>query len=346
MSQIGWIDFSSEHRDKVRLILDLLKQKGVLDELGIGGIRDTFSDQLFPGISTIQTRAKYFVIIPALLREYLQFPPAKRKSTTLDQFLKRREREIRARLVEKHHDNFRNLGIIGSTFGTDLHRGVVRRPSSVYWNGLVSYGIVRPSISLAEFGRRAIDSGDILSASAGGTSKERGDESDLLDSSLPRVLSPNLGEDYWESIDIELTADEAVFLRNQITSTQPRSLLGLILMNPEAIHQIRSIETGKFEDFCALPYVSTISDQELIGTLFQARDFWRMLRGAHILYDCLLQKRFGTEELLESCENEWDQWREDMEEFPQHWRTEELWKRCSDGGRKIRPATRSQVIAP
>jgi hypothetical protein len=60
MASVGWIDFSSEHRDKVRTVIDLLKTQGVVDELGIGIIRDSFADRLFPGVSTIQTRAKYF----------------------------------------------------------------------------------------------------------------------------------------------------------------------------------------------------------------------------------------------------------------------------------------------
>ena len=40
-----------------------------LDELGIGTVRDAFSDMLFPGISTLQTRAKYFVILPYLFAQ-------------------------------------------------------------------------------------------------------------------------------------------------------------------------------------------------------------------------------------------------------------------------------------
>ena len=63
-SSLGWIDFSSEHRDRVKTVLDLLATPGVVDELGIGIIRDAFSDMFFPGITTIQTRAKYFIVIP------------------------------------------------------------------------------------------------------------------------------------------------------------------------------------------------------------------------------------------------------------------------------------------
>ena len=47
-SVLGWIDFSSEHREKVKTIIDLLAIPGVVDELGVGTIRDCFSDTLFP----------------------------------------------------------------------------------------------------------------------------------------------------------------------------------------------------------------------------------------------------------------------------------------------------------
>ena len=43
------------------------KLVAALDELGIGLIRDGFSDLFFPGTSTIQTRAKYFFIVPYAL---------------------------------------------------------------------------------------------------------------------------------------------------------------------------------------------------------------------------------------------------------------------------------------
>lgn len=58
--QIGWVDFSKTERDKVVSILRLLGTQTALDELGIGTVRDAFSDMFFPGISTLQTRAKYF----------------------------------------------------------------------------------------------------------------------------------------------------------------------------------------------------------------------------------------------------------------------------------------------
>ncbi len=64
--QIGFIDFSKEERNKILATLKLLGTQTALDELGIGVIRDAYADILFPGISTIQTSAKYFVLIPYL----------------------------------------------------------------------------------------------------------------------------------------------------------------------------------------------------------------------------------------------------------------------------------------
>ena len=67
--QLGWIDFSKTERNKILSVLDLLSQEGTLDELGIAPIRDGFSNLFFPGTSTIQTRAKYFFLVPYACKE-------------------------------------------------------------------------------------------------------------------------------------------------------------------------------------------------------------------------------------------------------------------------------------
>jgi hypothetical protein len=53
MSALGCVDLLSEHREKVKSVIDLLSTPSVIGELGIGVIRDSFSDSLFPGISII-----------------------------------------------------------------------------------------------------------------------------------------------------------------------------------------------------------------------------------------------------------------------------------------------------
>lgn len=64
--KLGWIDFSKEYRQKALDVMNLLSEQGAVDELGIGIVRDAFANYFFSGTSTIQTRAKYFLIVPYL----------------------------------------------------------------------------------------------------------------------------------------------------------------------------------------------------------------------------------------------------------------------------------------
>ena len=67
--QLGWIDFSKNERNKVLSVIHQLEEPAAVDELGLGAIRDGFADYFFPGTSTVQTRAKYFIIVPYILKE-------------------------------------------------------------------------------------------------------------------------------------------------------------------------------------------------------------------------------------------------------------------------------------
>ncbi len=64
MSQLAWLDYSEHERRKALDVVRLFQDKGTVDELGVGTVRDALADHLFPGISTIQTRARYFLFIP------------------------------------------------------------------------------------------------------------------------------------------------------------------------------------------------------------------------------------------------------------------------------------------
>ena len=55
---LTWIDLTASDRDKMRRVLDLFKEQGTLDEMGLGSLRDALSDALFPGTSSIQTRLR------------------------------------------------------------------------------------------------------------------------------------------------------------------------------------------------------------------------------------------------------------------------------------------------
>ncbi len=47
----------------------LFRERETRDELGLGAIRDSIADHLFPGTSTIQMRLRYMLFIPWLYRD-------------------------------------------------------------------------------------------------------------------------------------------------------------------------------------------------------------------------------------------------------------------------------------
>ena len=63
-SSFGWLDHSEQQRRQMLEIVDLFREKGTLDELGVGQVRDAFADIFFPGTSTLQTRARYLLFVP------------------------------------------------------------------------------------------------------------------------------------------------------------------------------------------------------------------------------------------------------------------------------------------
>lgn len=69
--QIGWIDFSPEERSRTLTVLSSLSEPGSVDELGVGIVRDAMADVLFPGTSTLLTKARYFFFVPYVSR-YLE----------------------------------------------------------------------------------------------------------------------------------------------------------------------------------------------------------------------------------------------------------------------------------
>src|SRR5690242_8958754 len=68
-SSFGWLAHDDAERRRMMEVIDLFRERGTLDELGIGTIRDTFAEHFFPGTSTIQTRGRYFLFIPWMYRQ-------------------------------------------------------------------------------------------------------------------------------------------------------------------------------------------------------------------------------------------------------------------------------------
>ena len=50
-SFVGWLDYSEAERRQVQEMLQLFTEKGTVDDLGVGTVRDAISNRLFPGTS-------------------------------------------------------------------------------------------------------------------------------------------------------------------------------------------------------------------------------------------------------------------------------------------------------
>lgn len=343
-SSLGWVDFSSEHRDRVKTVLDLLATPGVVDELGIGVIRDSFSDCLFPGLSTIQTRAKYFLIIPRILKDYEQLTDRQRRNASLEEYLSESEKRARIRLVEKYGKKD-NLGIIGVSFGTRSDRDVMRQPASIYWNGLRAFGIVKTDLSLAEYARKHSGHRPALRMLLEETREEKGDDVDVDDIALSPIIRLPKDDDWMPRLTITLTNPEAHFLHQQITATQPDSLLGQILMDDVALHEFLALHgRSTFRDLAELPFVGRLADSRLRNVVRLAHRFWDIFYGAHVRYNCLIQARFGGAAGRKETLGQWAEWRDTMESFPwAEWDTSALWEIVSANGSEVRPYTRRFV---
>jgi hypothetical protein len=64
MSAFVWLDYSERERRKMLDFIDVFREHSTRDELSVGSVRDAFADMLFPGTSTILTRARYFLLVP------------------------------------------------------------------------------------------------------------------------------------------------------------------------------------------------------------------------------------------------------------------------------------------
>lgn len=132
-SRFAWIDIDEASRRTMLDFIDQFRDQGTLDELGIGTIRDAFSDYFFPGTTTVQTRARYFLFVPWIYRRLED----KRISSTE---IARRLRAAELELLEAMRDAGVGEGerLIGRQSGAALQRW----PSNIYWAGLGKWGMV------------------------------------------------------------------------------------------------------------------------------------------------------------------------------------------------------------
>ena len=305
MAGFGWIDFSKEHRDRVFSVVKLLKEGGTVDELGIGVVRDSIADWLFPGVSTIQTRPKYFVILLQIFNSYLQKSSTNTKVPTLAKFLEEEEYRV-MKLLYKSYNGKDGNGVIGID-AVRNKRELVRLPSSIYWNGLRIHNFINTTSSLSEY----------LSLNNLSTQDKESHYKNDEEEDDKQVLWENFNlkhlnhKEFDENITLELTADEADFISDQFKTSNllkkhEYNLLAELLKNKPLSEII--LESDNFEGFANSILNTSILNIETKKIVRLALDFNLLIHGAHIRYNILLRQKGAETDFTQN----WLEW---LEEF-------------------------------
>lgn len=293
--QLGWIDFSKEDRQKALDVINLLSEQGAVDELGIGIVRDAFANYFFPGTSTIQTRAKYFLIVPYILREAIDGRYGKDVNRIL-RAIDAKEKECGIKLLEA---NPKAEGVIGTRV---LPKGwVARKPSDIYWNGIRTYGIFCDyGLSIPEYVSLAMKLNTQKSYAKFGNRNDEAEENEKDDSDAGDIMNvsfwnlPIYHDNWRDNLTIELTNEEAFYLDKQIQKGAKGTLLEYVLKN--------HIDMNKYEDFATMAAdLSEKVEEKLAYMMKLACEFNNLVYMARVRFNVML-----SEEENEVAVSEWD----------------------------------------
>ena len=282
--QLGWIDFSKEDRQKALDVINLLSEQGAVDELGIGIVRDAFANYFFPGTSTIQTRAKYFLIVPYILRDAVDGRYGKDVNRIL-RAIDTEEKECGIKLLES---NPKAEGVIGTRV---LPKGwVARKPSDIYWNGIRTYGIFCDyGLSIPEYVSLAMKLNTQKSSAKLGNRNDEAEENEKDDSDAGDIMNVNFWNlpiyyDNWrDNLTIELTNEEALYLDKQIQKGAKGSLLEYVLKN--------RIDMNKYEDFVSMAAdLSEKVEEKLSYMMKLACEFNNLVYMARVRFNVMLSE--------------------------------------------------------
>lgn len=310
-SRIGWIDFSREHRDRVFSVIDMLGESGTVDELGIGVVRDALADCLFPGVSTIQTRPKYFLLIPRLIQEYVAAYKAGEKVPALMQWLRDKEHALMHELAA-NYDYEDNNGVIGISVARNDGE-LARRASSIYWNGIRMHGIVKTHYSLSDY-LRINNLSTVIKGGRDGEEREDPDQFAELEEfglQMPKFDLPE-GE-----LRLDLSVAEASFLSDQFRDDlgqrkRPENLLRQLIIEPDFAEYAR--DADRFSTFAELLLADERLPEKSAHILQLALDFSFLIHSAHIRYNCCLQQQSG----ITDFDEEWEEWYHNFSERRTH----------------------------
>ena len=325
-STFAWLDFSDRERRDALEVIDLFREEDTRDELGLGVIRDTFADLLFPGTSTIQTRARYFLFVAWMLKGLEE-----RRTSATD--WPRRTRKQQGRLRDSLIAGGEENGVIGYRAG--LH--VQRLPHSVYWRGLRRWGIFRFLGSEEEY-RRGLDLGYRRSKCA-----HRADDGEPIDNGWAPDWDPHLPpepDDFLKATTFELELDEADYLTHRIATRASDSLLHH-LFGIKALVGDEAAFVWEHVDAHQLP-------PPLRSQVVHARNFSESMHGAPLLYNLMLAEERKRDEWVDEYHIRLASWWHMLQAGPSamsSWDRGEFWQTVREAGGRVKPPTHDFVLA-
>lgn len=269
MSSFTWLAIDRRQQRQMMELVDQFRDAMTVDDLGFGPVRDAWADRLFPGTSTLNTRIRYALFVPWLLRR------AERKGTPEEILAEFREGEfllmdaLRAGLGDD----------LTGLIGRDAGRRLRRLPSVVYWGMLVEWGLMSGGHSAWEHAQKVILDRDAARHAP------PADEGDMRPSSWgyldPRL--PDAAEGFLRRTDFTLSPEEADYLVTMITSHSPHSLLAHLVEHPPRTWSHEQTLPASLEELLAedLP-------RGLHTTLSAAVRFSRLAHVAALLYNVML----------------------------------------------------------
>lgn len=267
-SSFTWLDYSEKERQGILDILIALKEHDTRDELGLGVIRDAFSDMFFPGTSTIQTRARYFLFVPWIYRslEEKKVPSSK---------IERKAREEEVRLIYALLKSDDTDGVIGK----DAKKNLKRLPSSIYWQGLGEWRIRLCPYSISDY-HRYLDVFYRSSKNHSHSYEEGVDGCGQRYNWHPGL--PSAPDDFPDRASFDLTEEEASYLKERVLARWPNTMLAYLL------------DSEVPADSVPYPWDHPIYPN-LPGSLKQklshARNFSDTIHGAALLYNLMLAEK-------------------------------------------------------
>jgi hypothetical protein len=272
MSTFVWLDYSERERRKMLDVVDLFREHDTRDELGVGSVRDAFADMLFPGTSTIMTRARYFLLVPWV---YQKLERLRVRSAEIAA----RARQAQLTLVdpiEQSDDNDGNIGMLAKTT-------LKRLPSSVYWQGLSVWGIRSFRGAQVQY-HRSLDRYYAQLTRHGGRASERDVEHDDLISPNWHAGLVSPPEDFPKECSLSLTRSEAEYLAERIRLSPACS--GSLLAEFVAQRQRSDDVPFAWEH----PHCAALPPK-LREMLDHAQNFSEVMHGAPLLYNLILAEQ-------------------------------------------------------